>query len=108
MNADGHPDLIFRSYSGTDASGLAVWLMSDTTILQTLWMSPPSVAVEWRLVLVADMDRNGTTDLVWQHATDGRVVVWYMSGTTVTLSLYLDNSPLSAVDAPYWRIVGGK
>ena len=108
LNGDGHPDLLFRSYSGTDASGFSTWLMSDTTVLQTLWMSPASVDPLWRLVAVADMDRNGKTDFVWQHVTNGQLAVWYMDGLTVTLTLYLDNSPIPAADRPYWRIVGGK
>ena len=106
LNTDGHADLVWRN--GT-TGGNAVWLMNDTTVLQTLNIFPsPTTPADWRIVAVADMDRNGTTDLVWQHTTDGRLAIWYMSGLTMVASDYLVNSPLPVADRPYWRIVGGK
>ena len=48
MNGDGHPDLVWRHY-GT--GGIATWLLNDTQVLNTLWLSPDTVSdVTWRIV----------------------------------------------------------
>jgi hypothetical protein len=49
------------------------------------------------------MNGDGKADLVWQHAVNGQLAVWYMNGTTMTSTNYLQ--PSSVTDTN-WRIVG--
>jgi hypothetical protein len=97
-----------RADGGEAVGGLAASVMSDTTVLSTVWMSPPSVPAEWRLVAIADVDRNGTTDLAWQHPTHGPLAVWYMSGLSMSVVGSLAHSLVPLADCPYWRVVGVK
>jgi YD repeat-containing protein len=101
MNGDGRPDLVWRHY-GT--GGMAAWMMQDALILSTPWLSPDiNSDVNWRIVGVIDMNGDGKADLVWQHAVNGQLAVWYMNGTTMTSTNYLQ--PSSVTDTN-WRIVG--
>lgn len=49
------------------------------------WISPPPGDPRYRLATVADIDGNGTPDIVWQNVTTGDVAVWFMGGANNTL-----------------------
>jgi hypothetical protein len=49
---------------------------------------------------VADFDGNGSPDILWHNQTSGSLVVWFMSGTTVTGGAYI-----GSVGAP-WKVAG--
>ena len=101
MNGDQKPDLVWRHYGN---GGMATWLLQDTQILSTLWLSPDiNRDVNWRIVGVVDMNADGTADLVWQHVGNGQLAVWYMNGTTMTSMNYLQPSTVTDTN---WRIVG--
>ena len=101
MNGDGHADLVWRHY-GT--GGIATWLLNDTQVLNTLWLSPDAVSdLTWRIAGVVDMNADGQADLVWQQVSTGVLAVWYMSGTVLGSTAYLGGSPNSDTN---WRIVG--
>jgi hypothetical protein len=53
----------------------------------------------WRVVAVADMDKDGLPDLVWQSPT-GQVVIWLMHGTTVFRQFAVLTS------GTFWKVVG--
>ncbi len=100
MNRDGRPDIVWRHYGH---GGLATWFLADTSVVQTVWLVPGSAAdINWRIVGVADMDRDGSTDLVWQHRTNGRLGIWYMNGTTMVRTSPMGPGALSDLN---WRIV---
>jgi hypothetical protein len=101
MNGDGHPDLVWRHY-GT--GGIATWLMQDTQVLTTSWLSPDTVSdLTWRIVGVIDMNADGKADLIWQNVSSGVLAVWYMNGTALITTNYLGGSPVTDTN---WRIVG--
>lgn len=103
MNGDGWLDLVWRHYGN---GGLAAWLMRDTSVVQTVRLAPASATdTDWRIVGAADVNRDGQTDLVWQHRTDGRLAVWYMDGTTRVHTSLLNPSVVSDLN---WRVVGVK
>ena len=98
MDADGEPDLIWQHDNGT----ISVWLMSGTTLRDSLLFSPGSVPPNtWRIVAAQDFDADGVTDLLWQHR-DGLLSVWYMDGLTLRDARYLTPSSVH----PSWRVVG--
>jgi hypothetical protein len=77
MNGDGIPDLVWQNDS-TRAVG--VWFMSGPGATQLLGVGYPAPGSYpgWTLVGVADFDRNGYPDLVWQNDSTGAVGVWYL------------------------------
>jgi hypothetical protein len=79
LNNDGRPDLIWQHEDGS----IATWLLNGVNMLSGTLLSPSQVAdTDWRIVGVADFDRDGRQDLVWHHQADGRIAVWFMNGTT--------------------------
>jgi len=56
--------------------------MNGTTYTGGAYIS--TVGAPWAVVGVADMDGNGSPDILWHNQTSGALAVWYMSGTTVT------------------------
>lgn len=110
LNGDGRADLVWRDYS---TGNMTVWLMGDDGKPQL--SGPPTLApgmtdggkpgasgsLEWTLRGLRDMNADGKADLVWQHGSDGRAVVWHMDGSQATsLSEYQRG------DSTNWRIVG--
>jgi len=80
LDGDGRPDLLWRN--GTSGA-LVAWLMNGTTRVGGGPLTPSGLAdLNWRVVAAQDIDADGTTDIVWQDATSGRIVTWLMAGTT--------------------------
>ena len=78
FNGDFKPDLIWQN----EATGqISTWLMDGTTRRDGLLLSPSVVEdTEWRIVGVADFNRDGHSDLLWQHQSNGLISVWHMNG----------------------------
>jgi hypothetical protein len=97
MDLDGQPDLVWQH----DTGSIAVWLMSGTSLRDSLLFSPSSIPPDtWRIVAARDFDADGRTDLLWQHRT-GLLSVWYMNGIVMRDAVYL--SP-NSID-PTWQVV---
>jgi hypothetical protein len=100
-NGDGNPDLLWRHQT---SGALATWRMNGTTMVSGDPLSPGAVPdTGWEIVATADLDRDGNTDLVWQHATQGLVSAWLMNGTSLVEGRLLSPSTVADTD---WRIVG--
>ena len=101
MNQDGWTDIVWRhSRDGR----LAAWLMHDTEVRDTPPLTPSVVSdSEWSLAGVADMNRDGHPDLVWQHLTQGKLSIWYMNGLRARDYGLLGPG---TIRDPGWRIVG--
>lgn len=100
-NGDGNPDLLWRHQL---SGNLATWRMNGTTQVSGGPLTPGAVAdTAWEIVATADLDRDGDTDLVWQHATQGLISAWLMNGTTMVEGRLL--SPSTVADTN-WRIAG--
>jgi hypothetical protein len=110
LNGDGRSDLVWRDYITCQVT---VWLMGEGGTPQL--NGPPTLAagmsddgrpgvtdsLEWSLRGLHDMNADGKADVVWQHASDGRVVVWSMDGSQATgYSQYQREAPAN------WRIAG--
>jgi hypothetical protein len=89
LNGDGIGDILWRDYQ----TGLVtLWLMGGDgqPILNGLPALPEAMgrqgrpgvsgSLEWTLRGLYDMNADGKADVIWQHASDGRVVVWSMDG----------------------------
>ena len=80
FNGDFKPDLIWQN----EATGqISVWLMDGTTRPDGngRLLSPSVVAdTDWQIVGVADFNRDGQSDPLWQHQISGLISVWHMNG----------------------------
>jgi hypothetical protein len=99
--ADITSDFIFRhNTTGSDA----VWVMSGVSYSASALLSPDPVSdLNWKIVATGDFNRDGHSDLVWWHSTDGQIKVWYMNGASRTSEVFFGSSPVSDTN---WRIVG--
>jgi hypothetical protein len=78
VNQDGWTDLYWQHQT---TGALYVWTMNGTTLASSDPLTPSSVVdLNWKVRTVADMDRDGHPDLVWQHIGDGSLAVWFMNG----------------------------
>jgi uncharacterized protein GlcG (DUF336 family) len=101
LDNNGHPDFIWQQ-DGTNA--VSVWYMAGVdgnTILSAKTLSGPLPG--WRIVAVADLDRNGHPDLVWQQDGTNVPIVWYMAGDD---SSTIFSAKTLGGPQPGWRIVG--
>ncbi|MFH2126841.1 MAG: VCBS repeat-containing protein, partial [Pseudomonadota bacterium] len=110
INGDGRTDIVWRDYA---TGQVTLWLMGSDG--KPSLNGPPTLgpgmsdggkpgvsgSLDWALRGVADMNADGKGDLVWQHATDGRVVVWNMGGAQASgLAEYQRDN------ATNWRVAG--
>jgi hypothetical protein len=86
LNGDGDTDLIFQNSTTGD---LAYWMMSRTRQMSVGTFSIPNPGPNWQVVGVADMDRDGYADLVFQNSVSGDIYIWFLRGTTVIGGNYL-------------------
>lgn len=99
FNGDEQPDLIFQHADGT----LAAWLMTGNKLNQAVLLSPENPGHPgWRVAGIPDLDRNGKSDLLFQHK-DGTLAVWFMEGIRLRDAALLD--PAHPGDKN-WRVVG--
>lgn len=99
FNRDGRPDLLFRHTS----SGLAfVWNTDHAAGATSLTTSTPplfSIDPAWEVVQVADWNADDNVDLMFRNRNTGVAFVWYLSGTTLGASAFVNQI------APEWEIV---
>jgi uncharacterized repeat protein (TIGR01451 family) len=101
LNGDGNLDIIFQKFDGA----VAVWFMNGLIPTVSVPLNPASSGnVQWRIVGTTDLNRDGKTDLLFQHSGDGSVAVWYMNGINLTQALLLNPSNPGGT----WKIVAPK
>lgn len=80
FNGDNRPDILWQHIrNGT----IAVWLMNGTTMTGPWAFTLQGVDdPQWRLKGAADVNNDGSLDLLWQHEGAGHLAVWYMNART--------------------------
>ncbi len=110
LNGDGKADLLWRDYA---TGQVTIWLMGDDG--KPSLNGPPTLAdgmsdnnrpgvvnsLEWTVRGLYDMDGDSKADVVWQHASDGRVVVWRMDGSQA-----LGFDEYQSGKSADWRVAG--
>ena len=80
FNQDGYPDLLWEHQSWGQ---VAIWYMNDATYLSSTLTYPSGVDdLSWKITGTGDFNRDGRTDITWQHAVTGMISVWYMNGSS--------------------------
>ena len=100
-NGDGSPDLYWH-HLGTGQ--LAIWFMRGVHMLGGESISPASVAdTNWRVRGIADLDRNGSADLIWQNVATSELAVWLLNGLRLVDGHHITGP---AMPAASWVLVG--
>jgi FG-GAP repeat len=98
LSSAGNTDLIFQHSDGT----LAAWHMDGTNLVRGVVLNPATPGdAGWRVATTLDLNGDGKTDLLFQHA-DGTVAVWLMDGISLMSGQLLN----PANPGSGWRIAG--
>jgi hypothetical protein len=95
FNKDGNADLLFQHTNGT----LAAWIMSGVNLTQGSLLNPgnPGDAM-WKAVGTVDFNRDGQSDVIFQHAGDNQLAAWIMDG------LNLSEGRLMTFPGDAWKV----
>ncbi|MFN7138493.1 MAG: FG-GAP repeat domain-containing protein, partial [Limisphaerales bacterium] len=95
LTGNRHSDLILQSSDGR----LAAWVMNGANFARAVSLRDGvPVPSAWRFSGVADLDGNGTGDLLWHHS-DNSLAAWLMQRGT-----FAGSARLRTV-SPAWRLV---
>jgi len=96
----GNTDLVLQNTDGT----LGIWYMNGLNlVLGALFNPDNSGDSDWQVAGTVDLDKDGKTDLLFQHA-DGSVATWLMDGINLSVAELLNPSN----PGPGWKLVGPK
>jgi hypothetical protein len=99
FGTDHKADLLWQHSDGW----LSVWNMDRTKLVSSGLLNPGQVAdPTWQIVATCDMNADGSTDIIWRHATIGWISVWFMRGAQLASSTLLNPSQ---VQDRGWRVV---
>ena len=100
-NGDARPDLFWQH----PATGqLALWYMDGARLLSTTLLTPSSVAdTNWRVRGIADLNRDGSPDIVWQNVSTSDVAVWMLTGSHFKESRLIKGPTMPASE---WVLTG--
>jgi hypothetical protein len=97
VDGKGRLDLLWQH----DTTGALIgWSMERLSMLDSFVLSSGLGDTRWTAVGAGDFNQDGGLDLLWQHESDGRLVVWILNGGT-----YAGAIPLSSVGDVNWRVV---
>ena len=82
---------------------VAIWYMSGPTLTKAEALSGSVSDPQWKVRAVADLDRDGFPDLIWQHAGTGHLAVWFTAYAQVRRAHALSPGQVPDVN---WRIAG--
>jgi hypothetical protein len=98
-NLDGQTDILFQH----DAGYVVIWRMAGDSLMETVVLSESVVAdPRWRIAGTGDLDRDGFTDIFWQHP-NGQVAVWYLYGNGFQVR---SGAIFAAVSDTAWKVGG--
>jgi glucose/arabinose dehydrogenase len=104
---DGNLDLYWQHRT---TGALALWrllnlpnLSGQIFFASGLPLSASPSDPGWRAVGLADLDLDGSPDIVFQHVPSGFVATWYLNGITVRSGTYLNPSNVGDSN---WKLVG--
>jgi hypothetical protein len=105
LDGDGSSDIAWQNYAD---GRISYWAMAGTSLLRGELLSPDRVAdTGWKIRALADINRDGRTDLVWRHDVSGQLAVWFMRYQASTPTLISGDTlgPGHVADLD-WALVG--
>ena len=101
LHGDGSLAILFEDIDGN----LTAWYVRGSNQATTVRLNPPTTGdAQWRVVGTIDLNRDGKTDLLFQHSGDGSMAVWFMDGINLTEGRLLNPSNPGGT----WKIVAPK
>jgi len=98
FNGDGFTDLLFQNEAGF----VAAWFMNGASLKSASFLTPNQVRdSKWEIVGSGRFNADAHEDILFQHR-DGSLAVWFMDGTKLSSSRFLD--PIGPEDKD-WRVV---
>ena len=99
MNRDGNPDLVW--HHGTTGR-VHIWFLDAAgKYASGANVADVDLVTAWQIKGVADMNRDGSPDLVWHHGTTGRVHIWFLDAA----GKYVSGANVADVNlATSWRL----
>jgi hypothetical protein len=101
FNGDGIRDLVWQNADGRVKVSYLTGAMG-TAVSSWGWLSPEASA-DWRLAAVADVNRDGKPDLVFQHS-QGQIEARLFGGTSGTT--LLGTAALGTAPSASWNVAG--
>jgi hypothetical protein len=85
------------------SNAVSIWGMTGADGASILYSPIVAIAAAgWKLSAAADFNRDGFSDLVFQHETTNQVSIWYMGGIN---GLVLQTAPIVLAAAANWKVV---
>jgi hypothetical protein len=78
FNSDGMADMLWRS---AEQNLVAIWLMEGSQLLAPGPIIPGPLGRGWKVVAVADLNRDGMADVLWNDKEQNVFTTWAMDGS---------------------------
>jgi len=87
FSGTGKTDLVLQA---TDTGDLIYWRLDGPNQIDVQYFTPRNPGLYWDVVSAADINRDGSPDLVFQNRLTGDIFIWYMHGTTMIAGAYIN------------------
>ena len=105
LNHDGVPDLIWMNDTTRQASVGYMGGSQGDVVIGSNWINQFGMA-GWKVVAAADLNGDGTVDLIWQNDTTAQVFVWYLGGSAG--NVIMGSNWLDTTGTPGWNLVAAQ
>ncbi|MFO1413377.1 MAG: FG-GAP-like repeat-containing protein [Burkholderiales bacterium] len=99
FTGDDFHDVLWRDATGVNAS----WNYTGAAVGSYTTNFLPGVDTSWQIKARGDFDRDGRTDVVWFHPSDGLVAIWIMGSASSISSVAF---PASVGGGGNWQLLG--
>lgn len=98
---DQRPNIFWHNQS---TGRLLTWHLNGTTVVDTRAVSISGIAdTNWKVAGIGDLNGDRHGDILWRHATEGWLAVWFLQNNTVIGTSYLS---INRVADTAWRLGG--
>ena len=104
FNNDGRSDVLWRQAGGP----VADWSMNGSAISASYVTSNGAIVVpdaSWSVAAITDFNGDHKADLLWRNAS-GLLATWFMNGSAVSGSNYVNANGAIVMPDPSWNIAG--
>lgn len=99
FTGDDFHDVLWRNAVGVNAS----WNYTGAAVGSYTTNFLPGVDTSWQIKARGDFDRDGRTDVVWFHPSDGQVAIWIMGSASAISSV---TYPGAVGGGGNWQLLG--